>query len=35
MLAHVDATVMLERPKLAPHRDAIHARARRRRSSAR
>ena len=22
---HVDATVMLERPKLAPHRDAIHA----------
>jgi 2-C-methyl-D-erythritol 2,4-cyclodiphosphate synthase len=25
MLANVDATVMLERPKLAPHRDAIHA----------
>jgi 2-C-methyl-D-erythritol 2,4-cyclodiphosphate synthase len=24
-LVHVDATVMLERPKLAPHRDAIHA----------
>jgi 2-C-methyl-D-erythritol 2,4-cyclodiphosphate synthase len=24
-LGHVDATVMLERPKLAPHRDAIHA----------
>jgi 2-C-methyl-D-erythritol 2,4-cyclodiphosphate synthase len=24
-LLHVDATVMLERPKLAPHRDAIHA----------
>ncbi len=23
-LGHVDATVMLERPKLAPHRDAIH-----------
>jgi 2-C-methyl-D-erythritol 2,4-cyclodiphosphate synthase len=23
-LVHVDATVMLERPKLAPHRDAIH-----------
>jgi 2-C-methyl-D-erythritol 2,4-cyclodiphosphate synthase len=23
---HVDATVMLERPKLAPHREAIHAR---------
>jgi 2-C-methyl-D-erythritol 2,4-cyclodiphosphate synthase len=22
---HVDATVMLERPRLAPHRDAIHA----------
>jgi 2-C-methyl-D-erythritol 2,4-cyclodiphosphate synthase len=22
---HVDATVMLERPKLAPHREAIHA----------
>jgi 2-C-methyl-D-erythritol 2,4-cyclodiphosphate synthase len=22
---HVDATVMLERPKLAPHRDAIRA----------
>jgi 2-C-methyl-D-erythritol 2,4-cyclodiphosphate synthase len=24
-LVHVDATVMLERPKLAPHRDAIRA----------
>ena len=24
-LVHVDATVMLERPKLAPHREAIHA----------
>ena len=24
-LENVDATVMLERPKLAPHRDAIHA----------
>jgi len=24
-IEHVDATVMLERPKLAPHRDAIHA----------
>ncbi|HET9739605.1 MAG TPA: 2-C-methyl-D-erythritol 2,4-cyclodiphosphate synthase [Solirubrobacteraceae bacterium] len=24
-LVHVDATVMLERPKLAPFRDAIHA----------
>jgi 2-C-methyl-D-erythritol 2,4-cyclodiphosphate synthase len=24
-LLHVDATVMLERPKLAPHREAIHA----------
>jgi 2-C-methyl-D-erythritol 2,4-cyclodiphosphate synthase len=24
-VVHVDATVMLERPKLAPHRDAIHA----------
>jgi 2-C-methyl-D-erythritol 2,4-cyclodiphosphate synthase len=24
-LVHVDATVMLERPKLAPHRAAIHA----------
>jgi 2-C-methyl-D-erythritol 2,4-cyclodiphosphate synthase len=24
-LVHVDATVMLERPRLAPHRDAIHA----------
>jgi 2-C-methyl-D-erythritol 2,4-cyclodiphosphate synthase len=24
-IAHVDATVMLERPKLAPHREAIHA----------
>jgi 2-C-methyl-D-erythritol 2,4-cyclodiphosphate synthase len=24
-IAHVDATVMLERPKLAPHRDAITA----------
>ena len=24
-LVHVDATVMLERPKLAPHGDAIHA----------
>ena len=24
-LEHVDATVMLERPKLAPHREAIHA----------
>jgi 2-C-methyl-D-erythritol 2,4-cyclodiphosphate synthase len=24
-LVHVDATVMLERPKLGPHRDAIHA----------
>ena len=24
-LLHVDATVMLERPKLAPYRDAIHA----------
>jgi 2-C-methyl-D-erythritol 2,4-cyclodiphosphate synthase len=24
-LEHVDATVMLERPKLAPHRDAIEA----------
>jgi 2-C-methyl-D-erythritol 2,4-cyclodiphosphate synthase len=24
-LVHVDATVMLERPKLAAHRDAIHA----------
>jgi 2-C-methyl-D-erythritol 2,4-cyclodiphosphate synthase len=24
-IAHVDATVMLERPKLAPHRDAIRA----------
>jgi 2-C-methyl-D-erythritol 2,4-cyclodiphosphate synthase len=23
-LVHVDATVMLERPKLAPHREAIH-----------
>ncbi len=25
VLENVDATVMLERPKLAPHRDAIHA----------
>jgi 2-C-methyl-D-erythritol 2,4-cyclodiphosphate synthase len=25
VLGHVDATVMMERPKLAPHRDAIHA----------
>ena len=25
VLGNVDATVMLERPKLAPHRDAIHA----------
>ncbi len=24
-LVHVDATVMLERPRLAPHREAIHA----------
>ena len=24
-LLHVDATVMLERPRLAPHREAIHA----------
>jgi 2-C-methyl-D-erythritol 2,4-cyclodiphosphate synthase len=24
-LEHVDATVMLERPKIAPHREAIHA----------
>ena len=24
-VAHVDATVMLERPRLAPHREAIHA----------
>jgi 2-C-methyl-D-erythritol 2,4-cyclodiphosphate synthase len=24
-LVHVDATVLLERPRLAPHRDAIHA----------
>ena len=24
-VAHVDATVMLERPKLAPYREAIHA----------
>jgi 2-C-methyl-D-erythritol 2,4-cyclodiphosphate synthase len=24
-LVHVDATVMLERPKLVPHRDAVHA----------
>jgi 2-C-methyl-D-erythritol 2,4-cyclodiphosphate synthase len=24
-VVHVDATVMLERPKLAPHREAIHA----------
>ena len=24
-LVHVDATVMLERPKLAPHREAIRA----------
>jgi 2-C-methyl-D-erythritol 2,4-cyclodiphosphate synthase len=24
-VAHVDATVMLERPKLAPHREAIAA----------
>jgi 2-C-methyl-D-erythritol 2,4-cyclodiphosphate synthase len=24
-LLHVDATVMLERPKLAPHREAIHS----------
>jgi 2-C-methyl-D-erythritol 2,4-cyclodiphosphate synthase len=24
-VAHVDATVMMERPKLAPHRDAIRA----------
>jgi 2-C-methyl-D-erythritol 2,4-cyclodiphosphate synthase len=24
-LVHVDATVMLEQPKLAPHREAIHA----------
>jgi 2-C-methyl-D-erythritol 2,4-cyclodiphosphate synthase len=24
-LEHVDATVLLEQPKLAPHRDAIHA----------
>jgi 2-C-methyl-D-erythritol 2,4-cyclodiphosphate synthase len=24
-LVHVDATVMLERPKLAPHREAIHS----------
>ena len=24
-IAHVDATVMMERPKLAPHRDAIRA----------
>ena len=24
-IVHVDATVMLERPKLAPHREAIHA----------
>jgi 2-C-methyl-D-erythritol 2,4-cyclodiphosphate synthase len=24
-VTHVDATVMLERPKLAPHRDAIQA----------
>jgi 2-C-methyl-D-erythritol 2,4-cyclodiphosphate synthase len=24
-VVHVDATVMLERPKLAPHRDALHA----------
>ena len=27
-IAHVDATVMMERPKLAPHRDAIRALAR-------
>jgi 2-C-methyl-D-erythritol 2,4-cyclodiphosphate synthase len=25
-VVHVDATVMMERPKLAPHRDAIHER---------
>ena len=25
VVEHVDATVMLERPKLAPHREAIHA----------
>ena len=26
VIEHVDATVMMERPKLAPHRDAIVAR---------
>jgi 2-C-methyl-D-erythritol 2,4-cyclodiphosphate synthase len=26
VIEHVDATVVLERPKLLPHRDAIHAR---------
>jgi len=25
VVGHVDATVMMERPKLAPHREAIHA----------
>jgi len=25
VLEHVDATVMMERPRLAPHREAIHA----------
>ena len=32
-VAHVDATVLMERPKLAPHRDAIRARAGRRPSA--